>query len=323
MQELAFSVAGMTCRALYFSPEPTHGNRDDNFPCVVMAHGFGMVREARLPAYAERFAAAGMAVLIFDYRHFGASDGEPRQLVSVKSQLQDWQAAVDFARTLEGVDPERIALLGSSFSGGHVVEVAARDGKVAAIIAQCPMMDGQAALVGLIRYAGIGQLLKLSVSGLRDIIGSLFGAAPVMLPIIGAPGTLAMMSTEDAEPGYRAILPEQSSWRNAVCARVALTLPQYRPGRKANRLPCPILIQICDQDSVAPASAAHAAAKRAGTKAVVCTYPIGHFDIYVGDDFERAVGDQLTFLRQTLAAHSVAPPPVSFPSASAAEQASA
>ena len=163
------------------------------------------------------------------------------------------------------------------------------------------MMDGFAAVVGLLGYAGLGQLLRMSFDGLRDTVGSLFGATPVMLPIIGPPGTLAAMSSEDAEPGYRALLPEQSSWQNGVCARVGLALPLYRPGQKADRLPCPILIQICEKDSVAPTSATYTAAKRAGSKATVHSYPIGHFDIYVGDNFEQAVEDQLAFLRQTLA----------------------
>jgi fermentation-respiration switch protein FrsA (DUF1100 family) len=301
MREHEFSVEGSTCRALFFSPDRNQFDKLGKHPCIVMAHGFGLVREACLPTYGERFAAAGLAVLIFDYRHFGASDGEPRQLLSISSQLRDWQGAINFARTLDGVDPTRIALFGTSFSGGHVVRAAVEDGKVAAVISQCPMMDGLAAVAGLVRYAGFGQLLKLSLSGLRDAVGSPFGAAPVMVPIIGAPGTLAAMSSEDAEPGYRALLPEHSSWRNGVCARAALTLPLYRPGRAADRLPCPILIQICEKDTVAPTEAAQAAAKRAGSKATVRSYPIGHFDIYLGDAFERAIEDQLAFLRQTLA----------------------
>ena len=53
-------------------------------PVVVMAHGLGGVREMRLDAYAERFAAAGYVCLVFDYRHFGASGGQPRQLLSIR-----------------------------------------------------------------------------------------------------------------------------------------------------------------------------------------------------------------------------------------------
>src|SRR5919201_2030951 len=74
-------------------------------PVVVMAHGLGGVREMRLDAYAERFAAAGYACLVFDYRHFGASGGQPRQLLSIRRQLQDWRAAVAYARSRPETDP--------------------------------------------------------------------------------------------------------------------------------------------------------------------------------------------------------------------------
>ena len=114
VQEIEFSVDGSTCRALYFHPESQRWDEQNKVPCVVMAHGFGLVREACLPAYAERFADAGLATLIFDYRHFGASEGEPRQLLSIPSQLRDWQAAVTFSRTLDEVNPARIVLFGTS-----------------------------------------------------------------------------------------------------------------------------------------------------------------------------------------------------------------
>jgi hypothetical protein len=162
------------------------------------------------------------------------------------------------------------------------------------------MMDGMAAVASVVRYAGMGQLLKLATRGLQDALRGLVGAAPVMLPIVGPPGALAALSSEDAESGYRALVPEHSTWRNEVCARIMLSLGMYRPGRKTNHLPCPILIQICEKDTLVSTKAAHAAAHRAGSKATVCSYPIGHFDIYLGEAFERAIEDQLAFLGKTL-----------------------
>ena len=113
-----FSSGGSECAAWLYMPDG-----EGPHPCVVMAHGFSAVREHRLDAYAERFAAAGMAVLVFDYRHFGASQGEPRQLLSIARQLADWHAAVAHARNLPEVDARRVAVWGSSFSGGHVIAV--------------------------------------------------------------------------------------------------------------------------------------------------------------------------------------------------------
>ncbi|HTX60663.1 MAG TPA: alpha/beta hydrolase [Verrucomicrobiae bacterium] len=267
-------------------------------PCVVLAHGFAGTVDSGIEPYAERFAAAGLDALAFDYRHFGASAGEPRQLVSVPRQLEDYAAAIAYARGLQGVDPERIVLWGTSFSGGHVVEAAVSDGRVAAVIAQSPAMDGLATMLNAYRYAGAAILARFTLDAIRDALGALQGRPPLLLPVVGAPGTLAAMSTPDAEPGYRAIAGP--SWRNEFAARYGLTAARYRPGRKADRLPCPMLVQIADRDSVAPPAAAQDAAWRATGRAEVRTYPVGHFDVYVGDAFERSVSDQLHFLTRHL-----------------------
>ena len=69
--------------------------REGPVPCVVMAHGFSGTRDDALPGYAEAFRDAGFAVVLFDYRHFGASSGQPRQLLDIRRQLQDYRAVVD------------------------------------------------------------------------------------------------------------------------------------------------------------------------------------------------------------------------------------
>src|ERR1700757_604887 len=128
---------------LYRPDRPDGGEKR---PLVIMGHGIGGVREMRVDAYAERFAAADLGVLVFDYRYLGASGGQPRQLVSIKRQLEDWASAIAFARRIPWVDPSRIALWGSSFGGGHVLAAAAKDGAVAAAVSQCPFIDGRMSL---------------------------------------------------------------------------------------------------------------------------------------------------------------------------------
>jgi dienelactone hydrolase len=255
--------------------------------------------DSGLVPFAERFAAAGIDALAFDYRHFGSSDGEPRQLLSIKRQLEDYAAAIAFARSLDGVDPERIVLWGYSFAGGHVIAAAVADGRVAAVISQLPSTDGLATMVKLARYVGVGALARMTMLGVRDVLASLRGRPPVMLAAVGAPGTLAAMSSPDAEPGFRAIAGP--TWRNEVSARVALTTGSYRPGLQAERLPCPMLVQIADRDAIVPVNAAQDTAFRATGRAEVRVYPIGHFDVCSGEAFERAVADQLHFLRRHLA----------------------
>jgi pimeloyl-ACP methyl ester carboxylesterase len=295
MSAVSFDSGGVRCAGVHLrGAGEDFADAEGRRPCVVLGHGFAGTVDSGLMPYAEGFAAAGLDALAFDYRHFGLSDGEPRQLLSIPAQLADYAAAIAFARTLDGVDPDRIVLWGSSYSGGHVVVAAVADGRVAAVIAQTPAMDGMQALVKVARYAGLGILLKLTLAGLRDLAGSLRGRPPAMVPVVAAPGSVGVMTSADAEPGYRAIAG--ASWRNEVAARIALSAGSYRPGRQADRLPCPILVQIADRDAVAPVKAAQDAAWLATGRSEVRTYPIGHFEVYTGEPFARALADQLHFL---------------------------
>ncbi|MGH2956001.1 MAG: alpha/beta hydrolase [Solirubrobacterales bacterium] len=264
-----------------------------------MAHGIGGTKDSGLLPFAEAFAAAGSSVLLFDYRCFGRSSGEPRQLASPQRHREDYQAAIAFARGLEGVDPDRIVLWGTSWSGGHVVHVAAGDPAIAAVIAQTPDLDGIRTLREIARYAGWAQLARVTAEGIRDMAGAIRGREPHLIPLVGPPGSVAAMSSEGSEPGFRAIAGP--SWRNEILARAVLEEGRNRAIGVIERVRCPILIQIADRDSVAPPVGARAAAWRAKGRVEVREYPCAHFDIYVGEWRERAIDDQIHFLRRHLA----------------------
>ncbi|MQA10935.1 MAG: alpha/beta fold hydrolase [Pseudonocardiaceae bacterium] len=284
--ELTFSSSGVDCAAWLYRPRGAGPH-----PLVVMAHGFAATRELRLDEYAERFQAAGIGVLLFDYRFFGASAGQPRQLVDIRCQLDDWRAAIACGRGIDWVDAERVALFGTSYSGGHVVTMAAEDSRIAAIVAQCPFSDGLAT----VRRIPPISALRLTGHALVDQVGSLLGRAPHYLPAVAGHRKLGMMNTRDAKPGMDALIPERTSWENRVAARIGLRVPFYRPGTKAAEVRCPGLWCITDNDTLCPArnTAKHAAR---APRAEIKHYPIGHFDIYVGEWFERAVADQTEFL---------------------------
>ncbi len=264
-------------------------------PLLVMAHGLGAVRTMRLDAYAERFSAAGYACLVFDYRNFGDSGGHPRQLVDVRMQLQDWTAAVAYARTLPHIDVRRIGLWGTSFGGGHVIATAARLPGITAVIAQCPFTDGMASARTLTPLI----TARLTALALRDQLAARLGKPPVMVAVAGHPHEVALMNAPDVYRGYTRLVPHGKALINEVAARFGLKVFTYRPGRLAAKVPCPILFCVSQTDSVAPAAATcrHAAKAPHGE---VKLYPVGHFDIYVGDAFERVVTDQLQFLKNHL-----------------------
>jgi fermentation-respiration switch protein FrsA (DUF1100 family) len=260
-----------------------------------MAHGFGAIREAGLAPIAKRFAASGFVVLVFDYRHFGASTGEPREVLSIRGQLEDCRSALGFVRALPEVDPGRIALWGSSFGGGHALTIAARDHELAACVAQIPFVDG---LVSL-RLTDPLLSLRLTLAALLDLGRALFGREPYTVPVVGPPGSISALNTPDAEAGYLALFAPDVRWPNRVAARIFLSLPFYRPTWSARRIRCPLLVCVADDDAIAPADAAVAAAARA-PRHEVRHYPGGHFDIYYGKTFERVMKDQVKFLRRHL-----------------------
>ena len=279
---------GEQLAAYLYRPEPS----SRAVPCVVMAHGFSATRDDGLPAYAEAFRGAGFAAIIFDYRHFGASTGEPRQLLDIGRQHDDYRAVVDWARQADGIDPERIVLWGSSFSGGHVLTVAAGDPRIAAVISQAPFTDSLPA----IREMPVANLVRASMAAVRDRIGAALGSEPVTIPAVGAPGTFAVMTAPDAKPGFEAIVGPESLWHNEVAARLILPLTFYRPVRVASRLRMPVLVCVCDSDTTTPPSSSIKAARDAPL-GELRRYPYGHFAIY-HDPQVRA--DQVEFLQRVV-----------------------
>ncbi len=262
--------------------------------CVVMAHGLAAVKEMRLDAYAERFVAAGHHVLVFDYRHFGASTGEPRQLLDIARQHEDWVAAVEYARGRPEVDSDRIALWGSSLSGGHVIAVADRV-RPAAVIAQVPHLDGLVSALAMKSTQG----LRLTAHGLVDVVGKLFGRSPHYIPASGAPGALAVMTAPEAA-GYLGLVPAGQDFDQRLAARFVLEAVRYSPGRELRHLDVPVLLQLGRRDETTPPGRMKFARRSPTT--TVRVHDTGHFDPYVGERFEVFVADQLAFLDRTVGA---------------------
>jgi dienelactone hydrolase len=294
-QHVSFPSHGETCAAHLYRPAEAGGD----VPCVVMAHGFSATRDDSLPAFAERFAEAGFAALVFDYRHFGASTGQPRQVLDIGRQLDDYRAAIAYARSLPGLDG-RIVLWGTSFSGGHVLTLAAERDDIAAAIAQVPFTDGPSTVLKTPpRNALGGALLGALDQALALVPGNPLG--PIRIPAVGQPGSFAVMTAPEAEPGFQATVGEHSRWRNAVAARIILHVGLYRPGAHADRIGCPLLVCVADRDETTPPGPAIAVAERAPL-GELRRYPFGHFDGYVGDGFARLAADEVTFLRRHLSA---------------------
>lgn len=288
-RNVTFDVEEDTCEATLWLPNTTEAHKP---PVVVMAHGLGATRDMRLDAYAERFCRAGYSCLVFDYRHFGTSTGLPRQLVSPPRQLEDWAAAIEYARTLDEVDGARVIAWGTSFGGGHVIATAAtRPPGLVAAIAQCPFTDGIASSLAINPRTSI----PVTFAAVGDLLNELVGRAPHRVPVVGPPHTTALMTAPDAETGFDALIPPGSTFHEQIPARAGLSILRYRPGRLTHRIEVPVMFAICENDTVAPAAPTIRYAARAPQGHTVI-YPFGHFDIYQGEPFEITIRDQIGFL---------------------------
>lgn len=293
-KDVSFEVKGKALSAWLFLPE----NISARVPCIVMGHGLGGTKDMGLQVYARHFQRAGFAVLAFDFRFLGKSEGEPRQLVWIPYQLEDYAAAVAYARNLEEIDPDKIALWGTSLSGGHVIVTAAKDNRIACVSAQVPLLHGSAGGHEVLKAIGLRHLLKVVAHGQRDMVRSWFGLSPHKIPIVGKPKSIAVLAFTEAYEALEELAPE--NFINEVCARIAIRMDKYRPIKHISKIQCPVLLLVCDKDIGIPQSLVAEAEKRLGNLAEVIHYPIDHFDIYLGDNFRRSVNDQVAFFKKHL-----------------------
>jgi len=294
-EDLQFHSGADTCAAWFY---PAAGD-SPTAPVIVMAHGLSGTRRDRLGAFAERFAAEGIAALVFDHRGFGDSTGE-QDLFLPRRQIQDWHAAIAFARSLPGVDADRVVTFGSSMGGGNALAAAALDSRVVAAISQVPFLD-------MVSQAHRSSLRVTA----RILLAAVLGRH---LPVVGQPGEAAFINAPGSEAGWRRVVAigEDSRWRDRISSRWLLGRP-FRPARHARDLHCPWLVCVGESDRVAKPGPAIEAANRA-PMGELRTYPgVDHFDIYDGPPHERLVADQLAFMRRHVPPGQLTVAPVASP----------
>ena len=212
--EMAFTSGEVTCSAWHFASEsvlPPEGGR----PVVVMAHGFGGTKDSGQEPFAQRFSAAGIDVPAFDDRGFGASDGQPRQSLSVRRQIDDYHAAVEAAKLLDGMDAARQWF---------------------------PRI--RAALVTSLRW---------TLSGVKSRLAVGRGGAPTMMPLVSPVGEAGALALDGAYDSYLALAGP--TWRNEIDCSVGLEVVGVRTTGAAKKLRCPLLVPIADFDQYVPAHA--------------------------------------------------------------------
>jgi dipeptidyl aminopeptidase/acylaminoacyl peptidase len=280
--DITFASEGTTCRGWLYVPEGRAA--DARVPAVVMAHGFSAVKEMRLDRFADAFAAAGLASVVFDYRGLGASDGEPRQDLDPHAQLRDYRNAISFARRRPEIDPDRIGVWGSSYSGGHALMLGAWDRRLRAVVAQVPLIDAWEWMTRALGPAMRDAVVAETISERERLYD---GSPPTMVPVVGDAG--AALATPDAAAWFEKMAPLAPTWRNTVTARSWERILEYSPLRWIDRIaPTPLLIVAAEHDVICPIDLVREAVARAGEPKRLVVLPVGHFDPYEAPCFAEA-----------------------------------
>ncbi|NMH97944.1 alpha/beta hydrolase [Pseudonocardia acidicola] len=276
-RDIEFDAEGVLLRGWFYPAEGASGRA----PTIVMAHGFSAVKEMYLDSFAEVFADAGLNALVFDNRNFGASDGVPRQEIDPWAQVRDYRHAITCACTLDEVDPVRIGIWGTSYSGGHVLVVGAIDRRVRAVVAQVPLVSGSANVGELVRSdfrAGFREMFD------ADRAARFAGDPPAMVPVVDAdPLAPSALPTPDSYTWFTETGKTRApSWRNEVTLRTVEMLGEYEPAGYIGRIsPTPLLLVVAREDVLTPTHLAIDAYERAREPKKLVILPGGHFDAYV------------------------------------------
>jgi pimeloyl-ACP methyl ester carboxylesterase len=222
-------------------------------PAVVMAHGFTATRSMTIDKYAEAFCSAGFAVLLYDHRGFGASGGDPRLEVNPWTQIRGYMDALDFISNVDGVDPNRIAIWGDSFSGSVACVVAAMNSRVRAVVAQVPAFGEQPAAAD--RDGKRFEVLKQTALS-PDVLS--FGR-PVLgpVPVVSAdqvrqPSALKPLSAFRWFVEYGGRLG--SGWANDVTLALGDTPTPWEPALCGRHVDVPVLMIVSPEDEMVRAN---------------------------------------------------------------------
>jgi fermentation-respiration switch protein FrsA (DUF1100 family) len=273
---VTFKSEGLNCKGWLYIPETGDSLTK---PAIVMAHGFSAVKEMHLSNFAEKFADAGFVVLVFDYRFIGEGEGEPRQHVIPEEQHKDYRNAITWISQHPEVDGERIGIWGSSYSGGHVLHLAATDRRVKAVVAQVPLVNGWKNAQRLMRPDIMNNFIK----DLNEYRIARYNGGEVQHVAVVAPdGQPCALPTPDSYEWFistgETIAP---TWRNEVTLETMEAFLGYNPaGLIENISPTPLLMVVADNDELTPTDLAIESFQKAREPKKLVIIPGGHFGAY-------------------------------------------
>jgi pimeloyl-ACP methyl ester carboxylesterase len=289
-ERVDFRSRGTRCAAWLTLPEGPGPH-----PAIVLVHGLGATHDMMLAQYEQHFAVAGIASLAFDYRNTGASDGAPRQHISTHAQRHDVAAALEYLKAQPEIDAGRIGLWGTSLGGMNVIRTAAARDDLAVAVVQCPIVHGPSAA----RRLGLLAALRLAPAITQDLLRIVVRSGRRYVPIVGPPGSLAMVTVAGAEAGWRSTVSPGGRFDNRIAAADAVTMVATSVMRRARDVSAPLLVCVCDRETLMDPAYAALVARRA-PRGVARHYDSDHFEIYHPPLVGRVLADQPAFLQEHL-----------------------
>lgn len=292
-RDVEFRSGGVTLRGWLEAPDDADGPS----PVICFAHGFSGVKELFLSDISAAFAANGFASVVWDHPCFGASDGTPRYEVDPWAQVRGYRDAITFAAQQPEVDAARIGIWGTSYSGGHVLPVAAFDSRVAAVACQVPFISGWANSRRVFREE---EQVGLRARFEADWTARQNGEEPAMMDVFGPAGSsCALPSPEEWEWVQEHELLGTPLWENVVTLRSVEMMSEYEPGAFAHRIVAPLQMLVTSVDDVTPSDIAQDAFATAREPKRLIVLKGGHMEVY-DDQAETALAKALEWFSMHL-----------------------
>lgn len=280
-ENIKIHVRGAELDAWFYTPELGVAP----YPTIIMSHGFGAVKEMTLDKFAEVFAHAGFACIVYDHRNIGLSTGEPRCELDPWQQISDMRDVITFAVMHPHVDAEKIGVWGTSYSGGHVLVVAATDRRVKCVVSQVPTVSGYKNTLRAIPATQFDNFLK-DIN--EDRINTAKGLPPKLVPI----------SVEGSESyAWSLVTGKGTSYVNAVTLRTRDLRMSYEPGAYLPRItPTPLLMILATHDTLCPSDDQLAAYSTAHEPKKLHLFEGGHYEPYTSrlSEVSRSACDWFT-----------------------------
>lgn len=295
-RDVTFLSQGLKCAAWYYIPSGFKAG--EKRPAIVMAHGYTGVKESYLDNYADKFAAAGFVVLVFDYRHFGASEGQPRQQIFWYDQIKDYRNAITWVSLQPEVDANRIGVWGTSYSGGHVMHLAAFDKRVKAVVSQVPVSNVWESYFAALPPEAINNISAWHAQARTERMTS--GEVPYF-PVVAPEGQPAAMRQPESYQWFTEMSKRAPRWENRVSVESLETGIDYDPTAFIHLIsPTPLLMVIASDDIVTPTEQEKKAFQRAREPKKLVVVQGRHFDAYNGPKHMEFFAPQLEWFQQHL-----------------------